>query len=179
MAEFQENLSYLTKQVIEKRLMGHTLEETADLVGISIEECVKEWKSYVAGRYKMPKEEQWLLHLMRVESLLVKANKRLDNAQFADDFELVLKILDRIEALQSLNLSRKEVAELEAEKVSRLLAEQVIGILEVSKQQTQFIIEQAFSQHKTLKAAKQAMLEDLGEYTTAALTKLEAEEVED
>jgi hypothetical protein len=180
MAEFQENLSYLTKKVIEHRLTGYTFEETADKVGITTEEAVKEWKGYVASRTKMPKEEQWLLHLLRLESMLVKANLRLENAQFAEDFELVLKLLDRIEALQSLNFSRKEVAELEAEKVSRLLAEQVIGILEASKEQTQYMIENAFSQHKTLKAAKQAMLEDLGEYTTRALTKLEEEEtVED
>lgn len=179
MAEFQENLSYLTRKVIDHRLTGYTFEETADKVGITTEEAVKEWKSYVASRQRMPKEEQWLLHLMRLEAMLVKANLRLENAQFAEDFELVLKLLDRIEALQSLNFSRKEVAELEAEKVSRLLAEQVIGILEVSKQQTEYMINQAFSQHKTLKAAKAALLEDLGEYTTQALTKLEEDEVEE
>lgn len=179
MAEFQENLSYLTKKVIEYRLMGHTMEETADKVGISTEEAVKEWKSYVDSRYKMPKEEQWLLHLMRVENLLVKASQRLESSTMMEDFEVVMKILDRIEALQSLNLSRKEVAELEAEKVSRLLAEQVIGILEVSKATTQAMIEQAFTQHKTLKGAKEALLIDLGEYTTKALTELEAESVED
>lgn len=179
MAEFQDNLSYLTKKVIESRLKGYTLEETADQVGISVEEAVKEWKLYVATRNRMPKEEQWLLHLMRLENLLVKVNLRLENAQLAEDFEQVLKVLDRIEALQSLNMSRKEVAELEAEKVSRLLAEQVIGILEVSKAQTQAMIEGAFAKHKTLKGAKEALLVDLGEITTRALTELEAETVED
>lgn len=178
MSEFQDNISYLTKKVIEHRLTGYTLEETADKVGITTEEAVKEWKTYVATRNKMPKEEQWLLHLMRLENLLVKANMRLENAQFADDFELVLKTLDKIEALQSLNQSRKEVAELEAEKVSRLLAEQVLAIIEVSRMQTANMIEEAFEKHKTLKGAKQALLQDLGEYTTRALTELEAEEVE-
>lgn len=177
MADFQDNLSFLTKKVIEYRLMGYTLEETADKVGITTVEAVKEWKNYVASRTQMPKEEQWLLHLMRLENLLTKANLRLENAQFADDFELVLKILDKVEALQSLNLSRKEEAQIEADKVNRLLGEQVLGILEVSRQQTQALIENAFSQHKTLKAAKAAMLEDLGEYTTRALTELEEESV--
>jgi hypothetical protein len=116
---------------------------------------------------------------MRVENLLVKASQRLESSTMMEDFEVVMKILDRIEALQSLNLSRKEVAELEAEKVSRLLAEQVIGILEVSKATTQAMIEQAFAANKTLKGAKEALLTDLGEYTTKALTELEAESVED
>ena len=178
MSDFVDNISYLTKQVIQHRLTGYTLEETADKVGITTEEAVKEWNSYVQSRSKMSKEEQWLLHLMRLENLLVKANLRLENAQFADDYELVLKTLDRIEALQSLNMARKEVAALEAEKVSRLLAEQVIGILEVSRQQTAQMIDNAFTKAKTLKAAKEALLLDLGEYTTRALTELEAEEVE-
>lgn len=175
MADYQEAMSFLTKKVVENVLAGYTLEETADRVGISSVEAVKEWKAYVAARNRMPKEEQWLLHLMRLENLLTKANARLENAQFADDFELVLKILDKVEALQSLNLSRKEEAQIEANKVNRLLGEQVLGILEVSKLQTAQMIEAAFAQHKTLKAAKAALLEDLGEYTTKALTELEAE----
>ena len=172
MAEFQENLSFLTKKVIEYRLAGYTMEETADKVGITTEEAVKEWKAYVASRYKMPKEEQWLLHLMRVENLLVKASERLESSTMMEDFEVVMKILDRIEALQSLNLSRKEVAELEAEKVSRLLAEQVIGIIEASKATTEAMIEKAFAQ-KSLAKAKEAILVDLGEYTASTLNELE------
>jgi hypothetical protein len=177
-AEFQENLSYLTKKVIEHRLTGYTMEETADKVGITVEEAVKEWKSYVASRYRMPKEEQWLLHLMRVENLLVKATQKLESSTMMEDFEVVMKILDRIEALQSLNLSRKEVAELEAEKVSRLLAEQVIGIIEASKATTEAMIEKAFAQ-KSLTKAKEALLTDLGEYTVTTLNELETSVEED
>ena len=178
MAEFQENQSYLTKKVIEYRLKGYTMEETADKVGITTEEAVAEWKSYVTSRYKMPKEEQWLLHLLRVEHMLTMFHEKIEMSTSIEDFEVGMKILDRIEALQSLNLSRKEVAELEAEKVSRLLAEQVLAIIEVSRMQTAQMIEAAFENHKTLKGAKQALLQDLGEYTTRALTELEAEEVE-
>lgn len=179
MADFQDNMTFLTKKVIEYRLKGYTMEETAEKVGVSTEDAVREWKNYTTSRYKMPKEEQWLLHLLRVEHMLTMFHAKIENSTNIEDFEVGMKILDRIEALQSLNLSRKEVAELEAEKVSRLLAEQVIGILEVSKATTQAMIEQAFTQHKTLKGAKEALLTDLGEYTTKALTELEAETVED
>lgn len=174
MSDFQENMSFLTKQVVDYRLQGYTMEEVADKVGVSTEEAVTEWKNYVASRYQMPKEEQWLLHLMRLENLMTKVHAKLERSTMIEDFNVLLNLLDRIESLQSLNLSRKEVAAAEAEKVARLQAEQVIGILEVSRMQTEQMIEKAF-QHKTLKAARAAMLEDLGEYTNKALTQLEDE----
>ena len=165
-------MSYLTKSVVDKRVQGLTIEETAAQVGISVEEAVIEWKNYVASRTQMPKDEQWVLHLLRVENLLSKANLRLESSKFIEDFEVVLKILDRIEALQSLNHSRKDVAEAEAEKVNRLQAEQLIGILEMSKLMMRGMIEEAFAK-KTLKAARESLLQDLGEYTDKALEQLE------
>lgn len=172
--QFEDNMSFLTKQVVDKRIAGYTIEEAAQQVGISVEEAVVEWKNYVSSRVTMPKEEQWLLHLMRLENLLVKVNLKLESAQFIEDYEVVLKILDRVEALQSTNLSRKEVAEQEADKLRRLQAEQVIGILEMAKMMTHNMIEDAFANNKTLKAAKASVLEDLGEnYTTKALDMLE------
>lgn len=170
----QSNISILTKQVVDKRILGLTIEETAAAVGITVEEAVIEWKNYVASRVSMPKEEQWLLQLIRIENLLHKANIQLEQSKYMDDFEVVLKILDRIEALQSLNHSRKEVAEAEADKLHRLQAEQLLSILEMSKLMMRGMIEEAF-ENKTLKAAKAALLTDLGEYTDKALEKLELE----
>lgn len=172
MTEYQSNMSILTKQVVDKRILGLTIEETAAEVGISVEEAVVEWKRYVTSRTQMPKEEQWVLHLLRVENLLHKANLKLEQSQFLEDFEVILKILDRIEALQSLNHSRKEVAELEADKLHRLQAEQLLAILETSKLMMRGMIEEAFEK-KTLKAAKESLLEDLGEYTDKALEQLD------
>lgn len=162
----------LTKQVVDSRIKGLTIEETASELGLSVEEAVIEWKNYVSSRVSMPKEEQWLLQLLRIEDLLYKANKRLEHSQFMEDFEHVLKILDRIEALQSLNFSRKEVAEAEADKLHRLQAEQLVAILEMSRLMMKGMIEEAF-ENKTLKAAKAALLIDLGEYTDKALERLE------
>lgn len=173
MTEYQSNMSILTKQVVDKRILGLTIEETAAAVGISVEEAVVEWKNYVTSRTTMPKEEQWVLHLLRVENLLHKANLKLEQSQYLEDFEVILKILDRIEALQSLNHSRKEVAEQEADKLHRLQAEQLLGILETSKLMMRGMIEEAFDKAKTLKQAKNSLLEDLGEYTNKALDQLD------
>ena len=171
MQEIQSNISMLTKQVVDSRIKGLTIEETAAELGLTVEEAVVEWKNYVSSRVTMPKEEQWLLQLLRIEDLLYKANKRLEHSTFMEDFEHVLKILDRIEALQSLNFSRKEVAEAEAEKLHRIQGEQLIGILEMSRLMMKGMIEEAF-ESKTLKAAKASLLQDLGEYTDKALERL-------
>lgn len=173
--EIQSNMSMLTKQVVDYRIKGMTIEETATTLGLTVEEAVIEWKNYVSSRVNMPKEEQWLLQLLRIEDLLLKANLRLEHSKFMEDFEHVLKILDRIEALQSLNFSRKEVAEAEADKLHRLQAEQLISILEMSRLMMKGMIEEAF-ENKTLKAAKAALLQDLGEYTDKALERLESAE---
>jgi hypothetical protein len=115
-----------------------------------------------------------VLHLLRLENLLTRVNLKLEQSQFVEDFEIVLKLLDRVEALQNLNLSRKEVAEQEADKLHRLQAEQLLGILEMSKHMMRGMIEEAFEK-KTLKAAKESLLTDLGEYTNKALERLESE----
>lgn len=172
MTEIQQNMSALTKQVVDRRIIGLTIEETAAEIGISVPEAVIEWKNYVATRTVMPKEEQFVLQLLRIENLLAKATVKLETSQYLEDYEVVLKILDRIEALQNLNLSRKEVAEAEADKLHRLQAEQLIGILEMSKLMMRGMIEEAFA-NKTLKAAKASLLQDLGEYTDKALLELE------
>lgn len=174
MSELTTNMSILTKSIVDARIKGQTIEEIANDIGISTEEAVIEWKKYVASRTVMPKEEQWVLHLLRLEELLLRVNTRLTygTTEIAD-FETVLNILGKVEELQSLNLSRKEVAEAEAEKLHRLQAEQLIGILEMARLMMKGMIEEAFEKHKTLKAAKASLLEDLGEFSTKALTQLE------
>lgn len=172
MREIESNMSILTKQVVEARIKGQTIEEIAADIGISTEEAVTEWKAYVASRTVMPKEEQWLLQLLRIEDLLYRVNVKLQHSEFISDYEVVIKILEQLEKLQNLNLSRKEVAEAEAATLHRLQAEQLIGILEMSKLMMRGMIEEAF-ENKTLKAAKAALLTDLGEYTDKALEKLD------
>lgn len=173
MEEPISNMSVLTKAIVDARIKGQTIEEVANDLGIKTEEAVIEWKKYVATRNVMPKEEQWVIHLLRLEELLYRVNSKLTYSTEIKDYEVVLNILSKVEELQSLNLSRKEVAELEAEKMHRLQAEQLIGILEMSRLMMRGMIEDAFDKHKTLKAAKANLLEDLGEFTTRALGQLE------
>lgn len=177
MAETIPNtMDALTKQVVDYRTMGYSLEESAVKIGIDVEDAVKAWRDYTTGYVVETKEERWLLHLLRLENLLVKVNLALENSENVEDYEVVLKLLDRVEALQSLNLSRKEEAEREADKANRLMAEQVIGIVGAMHKMTLETLEKHFDKLGVGKKAREVILTDMGEkYLPKALAAIEAE----
>lgn len=137
-------MDVLTAQVVGDRVAGFNFEEIAGNRGISVEEAVKAWKTYTTNMAKMPKEEQWLLHLLRLENFLVKVNMRLNAVSKAEDFELVLKALDRIASLQAVNL------DLQKDASDRMV--------QLTKAQTAIILQAVFS-----------IRDGLQEHITAAL----------
>lgn len=179
MTEIQNSMSFLTKQIVDLRVKGNTLEQIAQDIGIPVEDVVAEWRGYVAAYTVESKEERWLLHLLRLENLMVKVESALENYDEIGDFEVMLKLLDRIEALQSLNLSRKEEAEREADKMNRLMAEQVIGIITATHQTLMDSLEVAFNKHKVGKVARETILTDMGEKVVPKALKAIEAEIED
>lgn len=122
----ENTLDILTTEVVQRRVAGFTFEEIAEKLEIPVSEVVSAWREYVDNRESMSREEQWVLHLLRLEDLLKKAHARLRYAEAAEDFELVLKIFDRLEALMALNETRKSDAE--------------AALLQLTNQQTQIIL---------------------------------------
>lgn len=179
MTEIHNTMSALTKQVVDLRVKGHSLESVASEIGIPVEDAVAEWRSYVSAFVVESKEERWLLHLLRLENLMVKVERALEDYEEISDFEVMLKLLDRIEALQSLNLSRKEEAEREADKANRLMAEQVIGIITATHQTLMDSLETAFNKHKVGKVARDTILTDIGEKVIPKALKAIEAEIED
>lgn len=165
MTEMDNTLDALTMQVRDERLKGYSFEEIAVRSGVRVEEVVAVWKDFINSRNVMPPEEQFVLHLLRLENLLVKVNDRLSYADKAEDYELIVKLLDRIAALQALNLDVKRDAE---DRLAALTQAQTAIILQaVFAIQTGLLqhVEAAFEKHKTIKAIK-------GELTGPALTTL-------
>ena len=179
MTEIANSMSFLTKQIVDLRVKGNTLEQIAQDLGIPVEDVVAEWRSYVSAYTVESKEERWLLHLLRLENLMVKVERALEDYTEITDFEVMLKLLDRIEALQSLNLSRKEEAEREADKMNRLMAEQVIGIITATHQTLMDSLETAFNKHKVGKVARETILTDMGEKVVPKALKAIEAEIED
>jgi hypothetical protein len=124
-------MDLLTAQVVNARVGGYNFEEIAMQLGVTPEEAVSAWKSYIDSMQKMPPEEQWVLHLLRLENLLVKCNYRLNAMSKAEDFELVLKLLDRLASLQALNLDMKKDAQ--------------DKLVQITKAQTALILQAVFS----------------------------------
>lgn len=179
MTEMHNTMSALTKRVIDLRVKGHSLESVATEIGIPVEDAVAEWRSYVAAFVVESKEERWLLHLLRLENLMVKVEAALENYEEISDFEVMLKLLDRIEALQSLNLSRKEEAEREADKANRLMAEQLIGVITATHKTMMEMLESAFNKHRVGKVARETILTDMGEKVVHKALKAIEAEIED
>lgn len=113
----------LTTMILKDMLKGYSLEQIAERIELDVREVARRWQSYVANRNEMSKPEQWVLHLMRLEDLLRRVNDQMQFSTDIEDYNQVLQILDRIEALQSTNLSRKQEAEAELVSLSRAQGE--------------------------------------------------------
>ena len=154
MTDLEGNLDMLTRTVLDERLDGYTFEEIAERNGMDVLDVVRCWKSYVDSRQVMSREDQWLLHLMRLERLLVKANRMLERSTDLKDFEAMIAILDRIEQLQDLNLSRIDKAKSDLEAITNaqadIIARAFLAGFGVLKSQ----FETVFERGKTIKAIK-------------------------
>jgi hypothetical protein len=167
---YENGLDHLTKQVVEKRVGGFTFEEIAEKMQIPTNEVVKTWKEYIDNRSEMSQEEQWVLHLLRLENLLTKAHARLKSSSEAEDFELILKLLDRVEALQGLNVSRKKEADEALERLSRQQTHLVLTAMMQMQSDFQSFIAKSLEQ-KTIKAIKGELVDNFQTNFTAIAQK--------
>lgn len=132
-----------TAKVVPLRTKGYSFEEIAMRTGADVEEVVSVWKEFIASRTIMPPEEQAVLQELRLEVLLTQVNDRLRFADRAEDYELVIKLLQEIAKLQGINKENKRAAE--------------DKLLELTQQQTQLILRAIFA----ISAGMQAHIEQV------------------
>lgn len=159
MTKVESTLDLLTKSVIEGKLRGHTFEEIAEDEGITVEDCVAAWKSYVDQRMVMSEEEQWLLHFMRLERLLTRANAMLEASTDIKGVEQVLGVLDRIEGLQALNKARKQDAEDALVRMTEAQTAIILHAFAAMQSSLRRRIDEAFSAGKTIKQIRGTVLD--------------------
>lgn len=172
----ENTMSALTKMVVDKIVQGYSLEEASEQSGISTTEGVKVWKKYVAEREEMPAIELYLLHQLRLEKLLTHVYTLAMHGNDPDNIDNMIKLLDRIEALQDLNKSRVRDAQNELTTLTRQQAALMIQAFIVYGEGMKQKIEQAL-ENKTIKAIKGELLSDYdtisSELTQNALSALE------
>lgn len=160
MAEIENTVDMLTTIVVDRRSEGYTFEEIAAEQDISVDEAVRAWKEYIESRAVMSPEEQWVLHLIRLEKLLVMAHQRANSAATAEDLELFLKIFDRIEALQALNKARKTEAQDALVELTKAQTQIILNAMMTLQGSFKQQLEIAFDKGKTLKAIRGEVLDN-------------------
>lgn len=115
----------VTEKVINKLAHGYSIEQVATQIGETADVVFQIWQQYARDRKVMPQEEQWLLHLVRLELLLQKAHDVIEENMDAKSIEAAVKLMERIEELQDLNLARRR----DAEKDVVELTEMQVGLL--------------------------------------------------
>lgn len=158
MEEGSNTLDMLTAQVSDLRIKGYSFDEISVKTGVKAEEIVKCWREYMASSTVMSAEEQSFLQLLRLEKLLVQVNHRLQYADKAEDYELVIKLLDRVAALQGIN---KDLQRDASDKLIQITQAQTALILQAVfaiSHGVKLHIEETFEKHKTIKAIKGDLL---------------------
>lgn len=158
MSDKFETQQALTQNVLKHMLRGKNIEQTAAKMGMTPGEVFQVWQGYVKDRLSMSWEEQWLLHLLRLENLLELAHDVLEGSMRADDITALLGILSKIEELQALNLSRKKQAEDDVITMTKAQVEILFQVMREMKDGIKAEVEAAL-ENKTIKAIKGELLD--------------------
>lgn len=151
----------LTSQIVKLRVKGFSFEQISEKIGVDPEEIVSTWREYLSSRTVATPEEEWVLQLLRLESLLVQVNDRLQYADKAEDFELVIKLLDRVAALQGINKDMQKSADDRLVQITQAQTALILQAVFAMSTGLQAHIEAAFEKHKTIKAIRGEILGDL------------------
>lgn len=167
----------LTKQVVRHLHKGKNLTQIAELLQLSVEEVDAVWTRYVSDRKQMPADQQFILHLERLEDLLTIAHDSMDGELDADGIEVTLKILDRIEDLQATALSRKSAAEDSLQILTNMQVDLFYRMLNTVEGMYRMAVEEAFT-GDNLENAKTKLLSNFSTTFGEITQKAYAEEVE-
>lgn len=155
----QNGMSALTRIVVDGLIAGMQFDDLAEENDIPVVEVVRTWKNYLQNQTKMSREEQWALHLLRLESFLNKLHDRLKYSNEWQDYELVMKMLDKLEAMHALNETRKVAADEVVKTLSQQQGVLVMQVMFAMQASFKSMIEEAL-ENKTIKAIKADLLDD-------------------
>jgi hypothetical protein len=151
----------LTSQVVKLKVKGYSWEEISEKIGVEPDEIIVTWREYLNSRTTATPEEEAVIQLLRLENLLVKVNDRLRYADKAEDYELVIKLLKEVAALQGINKDMQKQADDRLIQITQAQTALILQAVFAMATGVQAHIEAAFENHKTIKAIRGEILGDL------------------
>ena len=150
----------LERVIVDDIVRGLSIEKTANKHSLEASDVAAVWRAYVERRSEMSPEEQFVLYAERLDNLLHTAHGVLEREMDADTINAVARVLQMIEELQNLNLSRK--ARLEGDLVALTKAQTSILLQVLGEMQRGFKeqIAQAFENNRTIKSIKADVLDE-------------------
>jgi len=150
----------LTSQVVKLKVKGYSFDQISEKMGVDGEEIVATWREYMSSQSTMTPEEQAFLQLLRLEHLLVQVNDRLAYADKAEDYELVVKLLDRIASLQGINKDMQRDANDKLVQITQAQTALILQAVFAISIGVKDHIEKVLTESKTIKAIRGELLGD-------------------
>ena len=154
MEDSPNTMDALTAQIVPLRVKGFTFEEISVKTGVKPEQIIITWKEFIDSRTIMSPEEMAVLQELRLENLLTKVNDRLKYADRAEDYEIVVKLLKELAALQGINKDMKRDAQDKLVQITNAQTQLILQAVFALATAMSGHIEAAFEKHRTIKALK-------------------------
>lgn len=149
-------MTTIQKIVVPELTRGRNFEQIADDNGIPVVDVVREWRDYLENRNRMSPDEQYQLHLLRLENLLnmVTAYVESNQGRDSDAVKNILGLLDQVEKLQNLNKSRLEEARANMEILSEKQMQMIFCAMIAMKGYIDERVDQALSYNRIVDIRK-------------------------
>jgi len=119
----------LTQTVVELMVKGYNINAISRKIETPQEIVVKVWTEYCESKFKMPRDQQFVLQLERVENLLVLAHDVVSMQMDHDSINSTLQVLKEIDNLQNLALSRREKVQDDIVALNKAQVSILLGVI--------------------------------------------------
>lgn len=150
----------LERLIVDDIVRGLSIERVAFSMGLTTQEVAAVWRDYVENKTQMSFEEQTVLYSERLDKLLSLGYTILERDMDADSVNAVARVLQQIEELQSLNLSRKEKLQKDVVMLTKQQTSLMLQVLSSMSHEYEQRFKSALENNRTIKAIKADILDE-------------------
>lgn len=119
----------LTTAVVQSLVKGKNFNQIAEMLDVPVDKIISVWQQYCESKYAMSWQEQFLVQSERLESLLVTANEILTMQLDSDAVQALLKVLQELDSLHNLALSRREKVQADEAQLTKVQVSILLGVV--------------------------------------------------